>query len=167
MLNKIKIIENFISEKDAKNIIQIIESDSIEMTTGFYGTMFSNNEIIKKYNLLAIKTHEEINKKQLYTCSASGAKWISGSYTNLHRDTNNAPWVEFTTIIYLNDDFSGGELNFPHLNFLYKPQAFSAILFPSSNKEYDHNVLKINSGNRYTVLFMHTSNNDKIYSNFI
>jgi hypothetical protein len=51
-----------------------------------------------------------------------------------------------TAILYLNDDYTGGEINFVHDNFCVKPKAGSMFVFPS-NKQ--HEVLEITSGNRY------------------
>jgi predicted 2-oxoglutarate/Fe(II)-dependent dioxygenase YbiX len=53
-----------------------------------------------------------------------------------------------TAILYLNDDYVGGEINFVHDDFCAKPQAGSMFVFPS-NKQ--HEVLEITSGDRYMV----------------
>lgn len=169
MSHRITIIENFISEDDANSIIDFIELNSTQLKESFYGLFFSNNDIIKKYSLISINSHKNINEyyDEIYTYSASGAKWTKGSFGELHTDTNNAPWVEWSTIIYLNDDFSGGTLNFPHQRFMYKPKKYSAILFPSSGTEYNHSISKVIGGNRYTVLYMHTSIKENADPNFL
>lgn len=51
-----------------------------------------------------------------------------------------------TAILYLNDDYTGGEINFVHDDFCVKPTAGSMFVFPS-NKQ--HEVLEITEGNRY------------------
>jgi hypothetical protein len=51
-----------------------------------------------------------------------------------------------TAILYLNDDYRGGEINFVHDNLCIKPKAGSIFVFPS-NKQ--HEVLEITEGNRY------------------
>jgi hypothetical protein len=53
-----------------------------------------------------------------------------------------------TAILYLNDDYIGGEINFVHDNFCIKPVAGSMFVFPS-NKQ--HEVLEITEGNRYMI----------------
>lgn len=54
----------------------------------------------------------------------------------------------FTIILYLNDDYVGGEVDFIHDDFIFKPKAGSAIMFPS-NKQ--HQVLEVKSGIRRMV----------------
>jgi hypothetical protein len=51
-----------------------------------------------------------------------------------------------TAILYLNEDYVGGEINFIHDDLVIKPKAGSMVIFPS-NKQ--HEVLEILSGNRY------------------
>jgi hypothetical protein len=65
-------------------------------------------------------------------------------YMNKHVDTAG----DFAVIYYINDDYEGGEINFPWHNLTVKPKANSFITFPS-NQHYLHEVLK-NSGNRYS-----------------
>lgn len=97
-------------------------------------------------------------------------KWVSGEYQEQHSDTESIdengalnPFPEnissgeiplfisdYSAYIYLNDDFDGGELFFPDHRITIKPQAGSAVVFPSGNM-YMHGVKKVNSGLRYTV----------------
>lgn len=51
-----------------------------------------------------------------------------------------------TAILYINDDYTGGEIDFIHDDVKIKPKAGSMVVFPS-NKQ--HEVLEILSGNRY------------------
>lgn len=51
-----------------------------------------------------------------------------------------------TAILYINDDYTGGEIDFVHDDVKIKPKAGSMVIFPS-NKQ--HEVLEILSGNRY------------------
>ena len=68
--------------------------------------------------------------------------------------------IEYSANIYLNDDYEGGELVFPKLNFSVKPKAGQLIMFPSG-AEYAHSVNRINLGERRTVVAFYTT--DKIY----
>jgi hypothetical protein len=57
----------------------------------------------------------------------------------------------------LNDDFQGGDIYFPNQDFVYHPKKYSAVFFPSAGTEYIHGITTVNSGDRYTALYMHTS----------
>ena len=54
-------------------------------------------------------------------------------------------------IIYLNDNFNGGEMNFPYANVTYKPVVGDMIYFPQ-NYTGTHGVASVTSGKRYVYL---------------
>jgi hypothetical protein len=58
-------------------------------------------------------------------------------------------YPEYSMVIYLNDDYKGGEAYFKNKKFAYKPKAGDLLIY-SSDEEYNHGVLKIKSGTRYT-----------------
>lgn len=58
---------------------------------------------------------------------------------------------DFSMLIYLNDDFTGGELNFPWLNYEYRPVAGDLVFFPS-NHIFSHESRPIISGNKYALV---------------
>jgi SM-20-related protein len=74
-----------------------------------------------------------------------------------------APHRIITTVLFLNgndDSFSGGELVFSHLAdidgipFCYKPKRGFMVVFPS-NPYFAHEVLKVTSGHRATLVNWH------------
>ncbi len=74
-----------------------------------------------------------------------------------------APYRIITTVLFLNDggdDFGGGELVFSHLcdvdgvPFCYKPKQGFMLVFPS-NPYFAHEVLKVTSGHRATLVKWH------------
>jgi len=56
-----------------------------------------------------------------------------------------------STLYYINDDYSGGELNFPRFNLSFKPKANQMIIFPSTYV-YNHSVSPVTEGERYAVV---------------
>jgi predicted 2-oxoglutarate/Fe(II)-dependent dioxygenase YbiX len=71
----------------------------------------------------------------------------SDFYSYVKKDGNNVT-PSLTAILYLNDDYLGGQINFINDDLCIKPKAGSMIVFPS-NKE--HEVLEIIDGNRYMI----------------
>jgi predicted 2-oxoglutarate/Fe(II)-dependent dioxygenase YbiX len=68
-----------------------------------------------------------------------------------HCDMGSRSSLLRSMLFYINDDYEGGELYFPALNFEYKPKAGDFITFPSYEK-YTHGVRPVLSGsNRYVV----------------
>lgn len=55
-------------------------------------------------------------------------------------------------VIYLNDSYEGGEIEFNNFNIKVKPKSNSMVLFPS-NYPYAHTAHKVFSGTRYAINF--------------
>jgi hypothetical protein len=71
-------------------------------------------------------------------------------FTNHIDDHPNYP-RRTSTVYYLNDDYEGGEINFPRFNITLKPKANQKIIFPS-NYVFNHSVSPVVSGTRYAVV---------------
>lgn len=52
---------------------------------------------------------------------------------------------------YLNDNYEGGEIEFPRFGIVYKPKANESIFFPSGYV-YNHSVHPVISGERYAIV---------------
>jgi hypothetical protein len=74
-----------------------------------------------------------------------------GVKLNYHVDSESNPSVAYAAVMYINDDFLGGELHFPKLDVKFKPKAKDLIVFPSAD-EYLHGVLPVEAGpTRYAI----------------
>jgi predicted 2-oxoglutarate/Fe(II)-dependent dioxygenase YbiX len=51
----------------------------------------------------------------------------------------------------MNDNYSGGEINFPRFGISYKPAANEILMFPSTYV-YNHSVSEVTEGTRYAVV---------------
>ena len=56
-----------------------------------------------------------------------------------------------STVYYLNDNYTGGEINFPRFGITFKPKANQMIVFPSTYV-YNHSVSPVIEGERYAVV---------------
>lgn len=70
----------------------------------------------------------------------------SGSSSPEHTDV-----YPLATLLYLNDDYSGGELSFPKHGIEFKPERGSLVVF-NGGGEYAHEVKKIEDGDRYVLV---------------
>jgi hypothetical protein len=171
-MHRITVIENFIDKDDATVLINEQKNPSeINPYPEYYkerygGTAFPYNkrvmDILKKYSILSNNKHKELNGfvNPIYTFKAFGSLWTEGTRGGLHIDAQGPePWIEFSTIMYLNDqsEYTGGKIYFPNQNFVYEPKQYSAVFFPSSGSEYVHGITTVTSGIRQTALYMHTS----------
>lgn len=68
-----------------------------------------------------------------------------------HYDTDTSGGRIISCLCYLNNDFEGGELEFPNFDIKIKPQPGMLILFPS-NYAYTHIAHPVTSGNKYALV---------------
>lgn len=66
-----------------------------------------------------------------------------------HQDQGVSSRV-LSVLLYLNDDYEGGEIEFRHSNLKFKPEAGSVLFFPS-NFLYVHEVYPVTKGPRYAL----------------
>jgi len=66
--------------------------------------------------------------------------------------TNHIPRFlsDYSSVLYLNDDYEGGELFFPEFNLTIKPKLGDLVTFPT-NSMYIHAVKEVKHGTRYTI----------------
>ena len=77
-----------------------------------------------------------------------------GQQFRIHADHGPAYNTTVSAVIYLNDNYQGGELYFPRLDKLvYKPKVGDIAIFPS-NYIYEHASLDIIEGIKYSVVVM-------------
>lgn len=74
-------------------------------------------------------------------------KFPKGFALEPHIDTLSVESLHIASVYYINDDYEGGEINFPNHNLNIKPEANSVIFFPG-NENYLHEVLEVVSGER-------------------
>lgn len=75
---------------------------------------------------------------------------VGQKFTN-HIDDHPEHHRRVSTLYYLNDDYSGGEIVFPRFDISFKPKANQMVIFPS-NFVYNHSVLPVTEGVRYAVV---------------
>ena len=56
-----------------------------------------------------------------------------------------------STVYYINDDYVGGEIEFPRFKIFYKPKANELLVFPSTYV-YNHSVNQVIQGTRYSIV---------------
>jgi len=76
-------------------------------------------------------------------------KFVEGFNLGPHVDTLSSEGNHIASVYYLNDDYTGGEINFPDHKLKIKPKPNSLIIFPG-NENYLHEVRKIVGNDRYS-----------------
>ena len=106
-------------------------------------------------------------KAELYSDGFSIVRWQFGDNQAAHADSEYPdgtphpyPWRDYGAIIYLNEEYTGGVLEFPDLELKPKTAARTLAFFPGT-KDYMHAVSSIESGTRYTLATFLTHDSDK------
>lgn len=77
-----------------------------------------------------------------------------GKHFNIHADHGPAYNATVSAVIYINDDYEGGEIQFPRLDgYTLTPKVGDIAIFPS-NYIYEHASLPMKSGTKYCVVVM-------------
>lgn len=87
----------------------------------------------------------------LYHEPYSLLKYSGGQEYKAHYDGDTITGRAISALVYLNDDYEGGELEFPNFKIKIKPQAGMLILFPS-NFAYRHIAHPVTKGTKYAIV---------------
>lgn len=135
--------------------VKMIKSDSVNIESSDkkinQNTLYIINSITMAVEMCFnkyIDGHSLNKEKYMLDLSYLPIKrWDTGSNMGPHSDSSYSfPKLAFTAITYFNDDYEGGEIEFPEKNIKIKPKAGSTIIFPSN---LIHSVKTILNGNRY------------------
>jgi hypothetical protein len=180
MLDGIKVVENWLSEEDIETAMSIINQFSVNHdathsypihTLAEYNETKKETEFSRKFgNAMVAKASElydepiTLDKKFLYVVHPTGT-YIDphtdildihdNDYEHESLDEQAKRWPYLwsghcSILVYLNDEYEGGELYFPDLDFGIRPKKGMMITFPG-NLYYTHGVAPVTSGTRYTL----------------
>lgn len=171
--NKLFIVENFIFPETCKFLIDSF-SDSVKETSKpavFAGpnadlttdaNMVSGiNKISSDANNIAIDLFTSICtniEKSVSNIFNKNLKFRSYFYSHMTAGAKNPPHVDnkiykndFSAILYLSEDYEGGEIHFPKIDVSLKPNSGTLIAF-FGNLELGHEVKEVVNGNRVNIV---------------
>jgi hypothetical protein len=77
----------------------------------------------------------------------------AGTHFKIHADHGPTYVTTVSIVVYLNDDYEGGEIWFPRFDLSHKPRAGDILVFPSTYV-YEHASQDMISGTKYSVVIM-------------
>jgi hypothetical protein len=160
MIDQIKHNSRFMDPEDARLIAEYaaaIDANFTEYGNGekeftFFAS-FNNPEVLRLLNFYGnlamsfVKNNYEGPFEPYDESKTHVARFIEGFGMHEHYDVNRPN--DIATLIYLNDNYEGGEIYFPAYDVCIKPQAGDLVCFPD-NEKFVHGVKPILSGTRYT-----------------
>lgn len=141
---------------DIGNNKRIYNSDSLEVTT-----------LVKKYSQ---KVFTEYNTSEpLYTHVMGLIKYVEGDWMEVHWDRmdDECSNCVLSSVMYLNEEYSGGEITFPSLGKEYHPKEGSWVSYPSLDTRFDHGVNRVTSGVRYALAWCFTTDLNKAFKPYL
>lgn len=141
----IKIIKNFMREEEADILKEYCKMLYKETFVDQTLKMLSNKIIDSYKEKIKIKAQElfgvelerddEANKNHIDTNYLNGRPpaFATPVHTDFFGPPNNYEWSgHLSNLIYINDDYLGGEIYFPHHNLKIKPEKGMLISFPGN-----------------------------------
>ena len=167
------VIKNFIEKEHALTLVELANSASPDDWSNYnYTDRDEHNEWEDRILLLdqCINFTDEKNKivselfskikkeinlilhKDIYEYTVMSAIYRSviGQSMKTHSDDGPSPKFKYGIVLYLNDDYEGGEIFYPNIGLEFKPEAYSLVLHPA-HQAYRHGVKEVSSGTRYSM----------------
>lgn len=180
--------ENFLSKKECDHIITLAKTRNAWLQSGqtldfwegrntpLFSDLMLAEDTENKYANIVLKIHdglrellrESFNDGKTVYCDQIGiVRWEPGSYQMTHRDDVDGMDRVCGAVIYLNDDYSGGETFYPFFEKSFSPKT-GKVFAHSSNSDHLHGVTQIGGCTRYTISSTWSSNPEKnLYRNKI
>ena len=73
--------------------------------------------------------------------------WMGTHYDAQEGDTR----LKYSLLVYINDDYEGGEISFPFLNITIKPKANQLLIFPSAYL-FVHSISEVKKSRRLAIV---------------
>lgn len=138
--------DDFCYQKYIRPVKQISKTDffykeSYEISNDLFSSLDKHIDEYKKiYPEINIKSRDD---------AMHILKYIKGGFLPAHQD-HGVSTRTLSVLMYLNDDYKGGNLVFKNSNLSFKPEAGSILFFPS-NFLYVHEVEEITNGIKYSL----------------
>jgi hypothetical protein len=91
------------------------------------------------------------NLENLIPESFGIVRYSPGQFFNEHSDGSETLQRKLSMVVYLNDNYLGGEISFTKFNSSFKPTANTVFLFPPT-EEYSHAAKPVVEGTKYVLV---------------
>jgi hypothetical protein len=166
-------IENFLDESICDDLVKYFNNTNFRNLhlEGYFEDktlcpyLVEDKILLSNLLILQIKSIQTLSKLfyrdnldvNLYLEYWSIVQMLPGIDMEVHQDQNHR---DYSSVLYLNDNFTGGKTYFPSDNFTCNPKKGKIIFF--SSRTY-HGVTKVISGERYTLPCWYSKNQNNIY----
>jgi Rps23 Pro-64 3,4-dihydroxylase Tpa1-like proline 4-hydroxylase len=154
--NEIYEIEDFISDKEIELLFSFFDKNDEKnwwnSHPGHTGSINEKIDLIKEVGqILENQIKDYFTDFEKLESIIRIKRLKAGEFMHGHTDSGHDgkdKTIRFGIVIYLNDDFEGGEIYYKDFDLKIKPKKGSLIIHKSSNF---HEVLKVLTGVRYSI----------------
>lgn len=143
-----KNLKRFCLEKFGRDDVEnLVSEGKFEVTLGWEDKNYNMvdepiaEEIVQKLSSIVDSVDSSLETSGLKTFQ----RMQEGVQLKAHTDQHTDPSIRYATIIYLNDDYNGGELFFSNKDLELKPKPGSLVIFPGTD-EFNHGVRHVTAG---------------------
>ena len=158
-------IENFISDSTGNLLLSYVNLNGDEGWQDHGpGTTESSDSLVQTFCEEGEKIENKIlslfNNVDRCNSMRKIRRLKAGEYIHSHVDlipSENVAKIKFGIILYLNDDFDGGEIYYKDIDLTIKPKKNSILIHEST---IPHEVLRVVNGKRYSMTTFIWGNNE-------
>jgi hypothetical protein len=121
------------------DVDNLVREGLVEITTHWIDKNLSLPFEISESISKKIKEIMEFNPALEFDGIGTIQRQYSGAQLTEHVDNHADPYIDYAVIVYLNDDYTDGELFFSKLGLEIRPPKKSLLIFPSG-EDYLHGV---------------------------
>jgi Rps23 Pro-64 3,4-dihydroxylase Tpa1-like proline 4-hydroxylase len=136
--------QKFIPQVKDISPVDIYRDEQINISSQLFGAL---EDTMKHYSTQLYPFAEKNIKSREHTMHL--LRYDSSGHLPAHQDQGISSRI-LSVLLYLNDDYEGGEIEFRHSGIKFKPEAGSVLFFPS-NFLYVHEVYPVTKGPRYAL----------------
>jgi hypothetical protein len=158
-IENIQYIENVLSQEEHETLFGYVKNIDSWNIEPWGSRTITTSKMTKEVTDILEKIFNFVYKKskELYRVEIDNfkngqfsiVKFPQGFALEPHVDTLSDESLHIASIYYINDDYEGGDINFPDYNLTISQKSNSLIIFPG-NENYLHQVFEVLSGDRYT-----------------
>lgn len=132
--------------KVSKELVENVPPPHDDIKNIFFDIKSKLDECLDHYE-------KSYNIKMNYMEAINFVKYGVGQHFQVHADHGFSYICTVSSVMYLNDDYEGGELWFPNFDLKIKPEYGDIVMFPSTYI-YAHAALPVISGVKYSAVTM-------------
>lgn len=173
-MENIKIIDNFLTQEEVDMLLNFVKDtdkwhvfhDQEFWNQRTLNAEFIYNNLNKEVGLLLYNVRQRVKDKaeELYPSDSpiypdmfQIVKWPEGYEQEPHHDDMKGyagtDWFhhrKYGSVLYLNDDYEGGQTYYPQHNISIIPKSGSLVMHPG-DINYVHGVTEVKNNTRYTI----------------